>query len=258
MIPKPLAHSLRACVAAIALTGAASAQDSAFDLSDMTDAQRAAFGAQVRAYLLENPQVIMDAVAVLEQRNQQQQAQNDVALVQAHSEQLFNDGFSWVGGNPDGDLTIVEFFDYRCGYCRRAQPEVMELIESDGNIRLIIKEFPILGDASVLASRFAIATRIVAGDDAYEAMHDALIAMEGQPSETALTRLARTMGLDADAILAKMDSDEVTRRIGETHALAQAMKISGTPTFVFGDQMVRGYAPLDAMRGIVDAARQGG
>ncbi|MBS0122729.1 DsbA family protein [Thetidibacter halocola] len=252
-------HALRGAAAALALMtacGAASAQD--LDLSAMTPEQKDAFGAQVREYLLANPQVIMEAVAVLEQREQAQQAEADVSLVQAHMDALVNDGFSWVGGNPEGDVTIVEFMDYRCGYCRKAHPEVEQLIASDGDIRLIVKEFPILGEASVVASRFAIATQIVAGDDAYKAVHDALITMEGNPGNGPLRRMAETLGLDADAIMAEMDSDEVTRRIAETRALAQSMQISGTPSFVFGDQMVRGYAPLDIMQQIVADVRAGG
>ena len=103
----------------------------------MTDAEREVFGAAVLAYLLENPQVIMDAVQVLEDRQNEEQAQNDLSLVADTADALFNDGYSWVGGNPNGNVTIVEFFDYRCGFCRRVHPEVKELLESDGNIRYI-------------------------------------------------------------------------------------------------------------------------
>nr|WP_254899236.1 DsbA family protein [Thalassococcus arenae] len=221
----------------------------------MTDEQRQAFGAQVRAYLLENPQVIMEAVAVLEQQEAEAQASADVSLVQDNAAALFDDGFSWVGGNPDGDITIVEFIDYRCGYCRRAHPEVTELIESDGNIRFVVKEFPILGDASLVSSRFAIATLITAGPDAYKAVHEALIALEGAPNEATLQRIADTMGLDANAIMAEMESPEVARRIDETRALAQRLQINGTPSFVMGERMVRGYVPLDGMRQIVAGER---
>lgn len=233
------------------------AQDT-FDPADMTDDQREAFGEAVRDYLLGNPQVIMEAVAVLEQQESAAQAQADDALVSNNADAIFDDGFSWVGGNPDGDVTVVEFMDYRCGYCRRASPEVTQLIEQDGDIRLIVKEFPILGDASMISSRFAIATQIVAGDDAYKAVHDALMALEGEPSDAVLRRLASTLGLDAEAIMAEMGSDEVTRRIAETRALAQALQVNGTPTFVFGDQMVRGYAPLDVMQQIVAEERAEG
>jgi protein-disulfide isomerase len=132
------------------------------------------------------------------------------------------------------------------------------LIENDGNIRLIVKEFPILGEASMVSSQFAIATQIVAGDEAYEAVHNALVALEGQPGKGPLTRIGESLGLDVDAIMAEMDSAEVKRRIDETRALAQTMKINGTPSFVFGDQMVRGYAPLAAMEQIVAAERSDG
>ncbi|MCA0953978.1 DsbA family protein [Mameliella alba] len=226
-----------------------------FDFGAMTPEQRAAFGVQVRAYLLDNPQVIMEAVAVLEEREKAAQAAQDDALVANNMDRLLDDGFSWVGGNPEGDITIVEFSDYRCGYCRRAHPEVQELIESDGNIRFILKEFPILGEASMTSSRFAIATKIVAGDEAYKAVHDALITLEGNPGNGPLRRIAETLGLDADLIMAEMGSEEVSRRIAETRALAVAMNINGTPSFVFGDQMVRGYAPLPTMQQIVAEIR---
>lgn len=248
---------LRSTVAALCLLAApmtVQAQE-AFDFDAMTPAQQAAFGAQVRAYLLENPQVIMDAVAVLEEREKAAQLAQDDTLVADNLDRLMNDGFSWVGGNPEGDLTVIEFTDYRCGFCRRAHPEVMELLESDGNIRYIIKEFPILGEASVTSTRFAIATLIVAGDEAYKSVHDALITLEGNPGNGPLRRIAETLGLDADAIMAEMGSAEVTRRIDETRQLAIAMNINGTPSFVFGDQMVRGYAPLPAMQQIVAEER---
>ncbi|MBV7393164.1 DsbA family protein [Mameliella sediminis] len=250
--------ALRGTAAALCFLAApmAVAQDAPdFDFGAMTPEQRAAFGVQVRAYLLDNPQVIMEAVAVLEEREKAAQAAQDDALVANNMDRLLDDGFSWVGGNPEGDITIVEFSDYRCGYCRRAHPEVQELIESDGNIRFILKEFPILGEASMTSSRFAIATKIVAGDEAYKAVHDALITLEGNPGNGPLRRIAETLGLDADLIMAEMGSEEVSRRIAETRALAVAMNINGTPSFVFGDQMVRGYAPLPTMQQIVAEIR---
>ncbi len=219
----------------------------ALDLNAMTDAEREVFRAEVRAYLLENPQVIMEAVAVLEQQEQAAQEQADVDLVKTNADSLFNDGHSWTGGNPDGDITLVEFMDYRCGYCRRAFDEVEQLIAQDGNIRLVIKEFPILGEESELSARFAIATQQLAGDDAYKSVHDALITFKGQVNETSLSRLGDTLGLESDAILAHMDSDAVTDVITVNRNLAQRMQISGTPSFVMEDQMLRGYLPLDGM-----------
>lgn len=227
----------------------------AMDLTELTDAERAQFRAEVRAYLMDNPEVIMEAVELLQTRDAEAAAKADLDLVQVNAEAIFNDGFSFVGGNPDGDITLVEFLDYRCGYCKRAHDEVAKLLETDGNIRLIVKEFPILGEQSVLASRFAVATKQVAGDDSYKALNDALMSYNGEVSLPALRRLASTFGLDADAIEARMDSDEVTREIAETRALAQRLNISGTPTFVMETEMLRGYLPYDQMLALVEELR---
>ncbi len=227
----------------------------ALDLESLSASERATLHAEIRAYLLENPEVIMEAVAVLEQRQATNQAQADVDLVRGNAEALFNDEGSWVGGNPEGDVTLVEFLDYRCGFCRRAHDEVTGLLAADGNIRFIVKEFPILGEESVLASRFALATRQVAGDDAYKSVHDALMTYNGAMTEVAFTRLADTLGLDANVILAAMDSEAVTQVIAANHALARRMQINGTPSFVMGDQMLRGYLPQDAMQQIANEIR---
>lgn len=227
----------------------------AFDLDSMSAKERTAFGEAVRSYLLENPEVIMEAVAVLEQRQAVADAARDDALVETYLAELQNDGYSWVGGNPEGDITVVEFMDYRCGYCRRAVPEIAKLLEQDGNIRLVVKEFPILGEASVTASRFAMATKNVAGDDAYEAVHEALLAFSGEPSDVALRRLAKGLDLDGDAILAAMDAPEITEALTRTRALAQQLSISGTPSFVVDTEMLRGYLPADAMLDMVKDIR---
>lgn len=227
----------------------------ALDLNAMTEAEKAEFGAQVREYLLENPEVIVEAINILEQRNAVAEAEADIQLVADNTDALFNDGYSWVGGNPDGDITLVEFMDYRCGYCRRAVPEVDALLAEDGNIRLVIKEFPILGDASVLSSRFAIATKQVAGDDAYKQVHDALLEFTGEPTDVTLRRISDGLGLDSDAIMAEMDSDAVSMEITQTRELAQRLRISGTPSFVLGTEMLRGFLPADQMKQIADGVR---
>lgn len=245
-----------ALISAVALTAAfAPAPSNALDLDAMTDGERAAFRAEVRAYLLDNPEVLMEAIRVLETRDQQAQIAADVALAQANADALFNDGFSYVGGNPDGDITLVEFMDYRCGYCRQAFAEVEQLLELDGNIRFIIKEFPILGEQSMLAAQFAISTQQVAGDDAYKLVHDALMTLRSDITPDSLTRLGEAFALDTDAIFAAMDSAEVAAVINANQALAQRMQITGTPTFVVEDQMLRGYVPLPQMEQIVAVVR---
>ena len=227
----------------------------AMDLTELTDAERAQFRAEVRAYLMENPEVILQAVEQMQNRQAEAQMQADFDLVTANADEIFDDGYSWVGGNPDGDITLVEFLDYRCGNCKRAHGEVAKLLETDGNIKLIVKEFPILGDQSMLASRFAVATKQVAGGDAYKQLNDALMAFNGEVSLPALRRLGESFDLDVPAIEAKMDSDEVIQEITQTRALAQKLQITGTPTFVMQDEMLRGYLPYDQMMALVDEKR---
>ncbi|PTE23488.1 disulfide bond formation protein DsbA [Cereibacter changlensis JA139] len=224
---------------------------------EMTDAERTAFRAEVRAYLVENPEVLIEAMTALEAKQQAEQANNDLTLLRDNSEEIFRDPASWAGGNLEGDITLVEFVDYRCGYCRKAHDEVAELVQSDGNIRFVLKEYPILGEESLVASRFAIAVRQLAGDEAYKQAHDTLIAFRGDINTDTLGRLASDMGLDSAAILARMDAPEVTAVIEANHALATKLDVSGTPTFVLDRTMVRGYVPLDGMRQIVEGQRAG-
>jgi protein-disulfide isomerase len=235
-----------AAVLTLSLSLPALAQDAAND---------EAFGERVRAYLLENPHVIMEAVGVLQQREDAAAAMADQDMIAAQMDALTNDGFSWVGGNPDGDITVVEFMDYRCGYCKKAYPEVENLLSADGNIRFIVKEFPILGEQSILGSQFAIAAHIVAGDDAYKSVHDTLMSYNGEITAESLSRLADSLDLDGAAILAKLDDPEVVRRISENRALGKALDISGTPTFVVQNQMVRGYVPAEQLQKMVDQLR---
>ncbi len=229
----------------------------ALDLATMSDAERDAFRAEVRAFLLDNPEVLVEAMGVLEAREGEAQETADLAMVEAQREAILNDGHSWTGGNVEGDVTIVEFMDYRCGYCRQAFAEVEELVATDGSVRFILKEFPILGEQSELASRFAIAVQRIHGDDAYKDVHDALMVLEADIDPATLTRLAEGLAIDPEPVLAAMADPEVTAIIDENRALAQALGISGTPTFVLGDRMVRGYVPLEGMRAMLEDERAG-
>ncbi len=263
-------HSLAICrslagaalaIAALAIA-ALSSPALATDLAVMSEAERAAFRAEVRAYLIENPEVLLEAINTLEARQAADQVTADAAMVSSNAAAIFADGRSWVGGNPDGDITLVEFVDYRCGYCKKAHAEVAELIQSDGNIRYVLKEFPILGEQSVLASRFAIAVRAVGGADIYWQMHDALMTLRGDVSPETLDRLATELGLDPAAVRTAMTNPEVDAEIAANHALGDALQISGTPTFVLQDKllrapdsMLRGYVPLATMQELVGDLR---
>ena len=241
-----------ASVAALALAAPAALSDSPMGMSD---AERDAFRAEVRDYLLEHPEVLLEAIEALEARQATEQAALDRELVAANAEALFRDGHSWVGGNPDGAITLVEFMDYRCGYCRRAFDEVEALVAENDDIRFVVKEFPILGEQSVLAARMAIATQQVAGPEAYKRMHDTLMTYGGEITPEALVNISERLDLDTEAIMAAMDSDAVTRVIAENHALAQRLQISGTPAFVLNESMHRGFLPQEQMQALVEEMR---
>lgn len=227
----------------------------ALDLDTMTDAERQLFRDEVRAYLLENPEVLMEAIDILQQRQDAAQLDVDRQLALAHTDALFNDGVSWVGGNPDGDITLVEFMDYRCTYCKQAFAEVDQLVQGDGNIRFIVKEFPILGEQSKLAAQFAVAVKNLHGPDIYADIHEALMTMRTDITPESLTRLAESFALDPDPLFVAMAGPEVAAELDANAALGTALQITGTPTFVMQDQMLRGYVPLDQMQQIVAAVR---
>lgn len=227
-------------------------------MAEMSDIERDALREEIRAYLLDNPEVLVEAMNVLQSREQDAAAQRDLMLLATNAEAIFASPDDWVGGNPDGDVTLVEFIDYRCGYCRKAYAEVAELVETDGNIRFVVKEFPILGEASLISAQFAIAVRQLHGDTAYETVHDALIDLRGEPNTETLSRLASDLDLEPQPILDRMGSDEVMAVIKANHALADTLEISGTPTFVLKGMMLRGYLPLNVMRDIVAEVRAEG
>ena len=246
----------RSFVMASALCLATAIPAAATDIDAMTDGERNAFRAEVRAYLLENPEVLMEAIAVLEQRRTQDTAQAEVAMLEDNRDEIFNDGYSFVGGNPDGDITVVEFLDYQCSFCKRAFPAVEELLASDGNIRFIVKEFPILGEASVMGSRYALAVKNLYGDDAYKTIHDEMMSLRGSLTPQTIVRLSEDLNFDHDDIRVEMESEEITTIIDANHALAERLQIQGTPSFVMGDSFVRGFLELDQMRQVIASERQ--
>lgn len=226
-------------------------------LGEMTPAERAVFREEVKAYLLENPEVLAEAFEVLQQRDQLAEIARDKQLLVDNADFIFKDTASWVGGNAAGDVTIVEFVDYRCGYCRKAKAEVEELVKSDGNIRFVVKEFPILGEESVLASRFAISMLQLHGPEAYKATHDELFALRGVPDAETFARLATELGFDPQPLLDRMNSKEVTAVIADNRALADKLALSGTPAFVINKTLLRGYVPAEGMLAIVADERAG-
>ncbi|WP_347829344.1 DsbA family protein [uncultured Planktomarina sp.] len=198
--------------------------------------------------ILENPQIIMQAVAILEQRERERAASgaNTVRL------QLEQDPNSPNLGNPDGDVTVIEFFDYNCPYCRKAGQTVQELLASDANVRVIYREWPILGEDSVFASRAALAAR---AQGKYEEFHWALMNGEGRASEASILKLARHLDLDVEKLQADMTSPAVEAHIAQSSALARTLGFTGTPAFIVGDRTAPGMLSTDEITAMVAEAR---
>lgn len=243
---------IKLAVAALLALGASTALAEPFSAE-----KKAEIDAMIRAYILDNPEVIVEAMQVLEQRRTQAQAASDAALVARLGDRLTNDGYSYVGGDPDGDVTMVEFLDYRCGYCKQAHEGVKALLASDPKVRFVIKEFPILGPQSTFASRAALAS-LKQGGDLYLAFSDALMEFQGELGEPVVFGLATEVGLDVARLRADMDDPAIAESINKTYALAREMGVNGTPAFVIGDQIVRGFVPYDTLREMVEIAREAG
>ncbi|MEM7496389.1 MAG: DsbA family protein [Pseudomonadota bacterium] len=225
------------------------------DFAAMSPEQEAAFGEAIRSYLLENPEVIYEAIQVLEERRETEQLTAEGELVSQYLGALHDTSYSWEGGNPDGDITVVEFLDYRCGFCKRAHPAVKEVLEKDPNVRLIVREFPILGPNSVVASRMAMAAyRLDA--ELYPELNDALMTFQGDLTETMAYRIAGQVGYDIGELKDLASTDEIAAEIDKNYQLADVLGIQGTPTFIIGDRIVRGFLPADRFLAAIEEERR--
>lgn len=221
---------------------------------DLSNADKEALNAQIRAYILDNPEIIVEAMQVLEQREQDAQANADRELLAAMRDPLENDGYSLISGNPDGDVTMIEFLDYRCGYCKQAHDGVKALLASDPNIKFIIKEFPILGAESTFAARAAMAS-LEQGAEAYLNFNDAMMRHRGDLDQHTVMRIAGEAGVDQAKLAQDIQAPEIAANIRETYGLARRLNISGTPAFIIGDTIIRGFLPYDSLKEIVEDER---
>jgi protein-disulfide isomerase len=201
----------------------------------------------------ENPEIVMEAVAILEQRQAGAKAEAQAKALETQRDLIENDPNAPILGNPDGDVTVVEFFDYNCPYCRRVKPEVRALIDADPNIRLVYREWPILGGGSVFAAKAALAAR---KQGKYEDFHWAMMGNEGRAEEASVLRVAREVGLDIDQLRTDMEAPEVQDHIATSMQLTQELGFNGTPSFVIGDALVPGFVETDQLAKLVAAARE--
>lgn len=212
------------------------------------------FKQRVRDYLVENPQVLVESLQRMQQERQRVGQTDEIAkIIAARSGEIFNDPATPVGGNPQGDVSLVEFFDYNCPYCRRVTPTLVEIEKDDPELRFVYKEWPILGPNSEFAARAALASR---DQGKYVAFHKALMLASGLVNESKVLEMAAQVGLDVGRLKQDMEAPEITASIERNRELAQALRITGTPSFVIGDQMLRGAADAEVIRGFVRRARE--
>jgi len=207
----------------------------------------------VREYLLREPEIIYQALEELQRREQVAAAERQRQAVIAHREQLLNDPASPVAGNPEGDVTLVEFFDYRCQFCRRVVSSMRALLEEDDDLRIVFKELPVLGEDSVRAARAALASR---RQDGYVPFHFALM-QANHFSEAAILELAASLGLDARQLARDMHAPEIQRAIEDNYQLASRLGVEGTPAFVIGDRLIPGAVGKDRLEELIEEARAG-
>ena len=208
----------------------------------------------VRDYLLRNPEVIEEAIRLLRAKRQEEERKRAEAAIRKNGEALRAHPLSPVSGNAAGDVTVVEFFDYRCGFCKRALPAVEALLEADANVRVVWKEFPILGSVSVFAARAAMAAD---RQGKYYPFHLALMK-EPELTEGEVLEIAVGTGLDLERLGRDMEDPAIQAYIDETQALAREIGIGGTPAFVIGDTLVPGVVDAARLQELVAAARAGG
>ena len=200
----------------------------------------------IEDYLLSNPRILQRVAAALEDEIRLAEAEKARTAIATMQDAIYDASNNVVLGNPDGDVTLVELFDYNCGYCRQALPDLATLLAEDPDLRVILKELPILSQESIDAARVAMALHVEGGD--YWALHQALFTSRGRVDEATALNAVSAQGLDPDEMKAKATSPEVAAIIDENYAIARALGITGTPTFIIGDEVVAGAVGLDQLR----------
>ena len=221
----------------------------------MTEARKAEIEKIVRDYLIANPEVIREALIALEKKQAAAQQSERSETIARNRDKIFNSRFQVVVGNPDGDVTLVEFFDYNCPYCKRALSDMMDLVKGDPKLRVVLKEFPVLGRGSIEAAQVAIA---VAKQGKYLEFHKKLLSQRGRADKARALEVARSLDIDMDKLKADMETDLASDTISEVYALANSLGIGGTPAYVIGDEVVEGAVGFATLKEKIDAVRQCG
>jgi len=248
---RPLAVALVVLAAAVPALDIARAQ--------FSPDQRGEIEKIIRDYLLRNPELLQEVIQEMERRQTQAEAEKSRGAIKEHADALFNSKRQIVLGNPQGDVTMVEFFDYNCGFCRKALTDKLELIKNDPRLRLVLKEFPVLGEGSTQAAQIAVSVRLQdkTGGKKYLEFHQKMFASRGQVDKARALAVVREIGFDAARAEREMGSEEVRMTLEEGFKLAEALGINGTPTYVLDGQVVVGAVGVEKLREAINTVRCG-
>lgn len=214
--------------------------------------------AMMRDYIVNHPEVLQEAMAEFEKRQQVAESEKARSAVKSNAETIFNSPRQVTVGDRQGDVTLVEFFDYNCGYCKQAHGDLTALMSSDKKLRVVLKEFPVLGPGSVEAAQVAVAVRMQdPTGEKYLAFHDKLLTSRGQADKAKAMAAANDVGVDMAKLTTDMASDEVKASLEESFKLAEQLGLNGTPSYVVGSDVVVGAVGLAALKDKVKAARCG-
>ncbi len=222
-----------------------------------SDAQRGEIEKIIKQYLIAHPEVLEEASAELEKRKQAAEAEKAKVQIASHAQTLFYSPRQVTIGNAKGDVTLVEFFDYNCGYCKRALSDLTTIMKQDPKLRVVLKEFPVLGPGSLEAAKVAVAVRMQDSGDKYFQFHLRLLGGRGQADEAHALQAAQEAGFDMARLKKDMNSAEVKASIEENMKLAEALSLNGTPSYIIGSEVVVGAVGLDALKQKVNMARCG-
>lgn len=218
-----------------------------------SDAQRQEIITILREALRRDPTILRDAFQAIQDAEERERSAAQRVAIAAHREALFNDSESPVRGNPRGDVTIVEFFDLRCPHCKRLHAEMVGLLRRDRELRVVMKDLPILGPQSVVAARALLAAQ---RQGKYAELFDALMSVRGEPTDAVIRSAAERLGIDHARMRREMDDPAIQRRIEANVALARALRIEGTPALVIGETLIPGVIPMSQLEQLIAEQRQ--
>lgn len=245
-------------VAVLACVSALCAPVMAQTPSAFSEPQKQAIEGIIKDYLLKNPEVLQDALLELERRQQEAQQNSIKTSIREDKDAIFNAPLAMVVGNPQGDVTLVEFFDYNCGFCKKSLPDMKQLIKNDPKLRVVLKDFPVLGADSVEASRVALAAKMqLKGDKVFE-FHTRLMELKGPVNGERTLNLAKEMGLDVARLQKDMSGADIKTALARTADIGDKLRLNGTPAFIIGEEVIVGAVGLEALGSAVASVRKCG